>query len=81
MSIFQKVKGFLMSETKVQYPPHVLRVIEEKKLLDILIISLSKYTTEGCKGASEKEGILLNKQLIVMKEYSDILEERISLYK
>ena len=58
------------------------RVIEEKKELDIKIEALSDFLDTPIFNSLDDEEIrLLNNQSMVMMLYSDILEERIKLFK
>jgi hypothetical protein len=54
------------------------RVIKEKEDLDIKIHKLGLFLYQN--KISEKETNLLEKQLVIMEEYSDILDERIFLF-
>lgn len=56
-------------------------MIEEKRLLDDKIKKLKGFIgTENFLSLSEKEQEYLSEQYTVMKDYSSILEERISLF-
>ena len=61
-------------------PEHMQRVVTEKQELDDRIQKLTSYTTAGCPKASEKEGVLLNRQLQQMQTLSATLQERLDLY-
>lgn len=54
------------------------RVIEEREDLDIKVQKLGLFLYQN--KVSEKETNLLEKQLAIMEEYSDILRERIYLF-
>ena len=54
------------------------RVVEEKKELDIKRDKLTEFLKgDTFKNLSEEEQDRLNRQLLVMEEYSNILAERI----
>lgn len=60
---------------------HQQRVIDEKAELDEKIEKLRKFTlTDIFKDLGSHDKILLSDQLYSMSQYSDILEERISLF-
>ena len=65
--------------------PHEQRVIEEKKELDEKIQKLTSFCNSGkgfvFESLQEKERFLLHAQLIHMNLYSNILEQRIKLFK
>ncbi len=61
------------------YPPHQQRVVEEAKELMIKIEALANFTINNniFRSLSENEQSRLRRQLIVMIDYHNILEERI----
>jgi hypothetical protein len=62
--------------------PHEQRVVEEVKELDAKREKLSAFMlTDTCKSLPEREQSLLEQQKLVMSLYSNILHERISLFK
>lgn len=61
--------------------PHQLRVVAEKAQLDDKVGKLSAFfNTDLFKGLPTKEAELLTAQLGAMREYSDLLAERIALF-
>ncbi|MCE0757118.1 hypothetical protein CXG50_12270 [Pseudomonas plecoglossicida] len=61
--------------------PHQIRVVAEKAQLDDKIGKLSAFfDTDVFKGLPDKESELLTAQLGAMREYSDLLAERIALF-
>ena len=62
--------------------PYQLRVIDEKKDLDLKIENLMEFfETETYEGLSEEERSRMRSQRDVMKKYSDILRLRIANFK
>ena len=61
------------------YPPHQQRVVDEAKELMIKIEALTNFIINNSifHSLSENEQSRLRRQLIVMIDYHDILEERI----
>lgn len=61
---------------------HQQRVVDEKTELDVKLKKLSDFLeTDKFKSLDEKERYLLKRQHEYMSNYSDILEERIELWK
>ncbi|WP_428743187.1 crAss001_48 related protein [Tenacibaculum sp.] len=60
------------------YAPHQLRVIEEKKELDMKLFNLSNFLfSEKFEELEMSDKHLLNSQFDIMRRYSEILETRI----
>jgi len=61
---------------------HQLRVVQEKEDLDDKINKLTTFTTQSdiFKTLDSDEKVLLNLQLLVMTQYSDILGRRIQAF-
>lgn len=60
---------------------HELRVVDEKKELDIKILALFMFTTMSIyANLSEQEKTLLQRQHTAMRQYSEVLGERIKLF-
>lgn len=58
--------------------PHQIRVIDEKSQLDEKLTALEKFFSSLVfSGLASEEQARLKEQAIVMKRYSEILEERI----
>lgn len=61
--------------------PHEQRVVDEKQALDEKIEKLTAFTkTDLCMALPFHERTLLHKQLQIMKDYSIVLDQRISLF-
>lgn len=64
-----------------EFEPHQLRVIEERKELDLKIEKLqSFFNTVIFKGLDQLDKSLLIEQEIAMISYSDILKQRINRF-
>ena len=60
--------------------PHQRRVIQEMQELASRAGKLDAYVKNGCPGSTRPESELLSKQLIIMRQYEDILLARLSLW-
>lgn len=61
--------------------PHQLRVIEEKEQLDDRVSKLTAFIeSDRVNLLPVKDKELLERQLVVMTSYSDILRDRIALF-
>lgn len=60
--------------------PHQRRVIQEIQELAARAGKLDAYVKNGCPGATRPEAELLSRQLIVMRQYEDILLARSALW-
>lgn len=67
---------------KTQFAPHQQRVVDEKDALDEKIAALNKFINESTIFETLKftERDLLAKQHIIMRQYSKILDARISAF-
>ena len=82
--VLEEVKEVEVVETVevVNIPPHIQRVVEEKKALDEKIEKLDIFTTNGNEyyaNLSEEEKSLMLRQLYHMNQYSSFLDKRLQL--